>query len=127
MAVCRIVANIDTPDPAGCAAFYQRVFGLAPVMDHGWIVTLQAEQAKAPVQLSLAAEGGSAQPVPALSIEVDDLDEVLTRLTEMGQPPTYGPVKEPWGVRRLFVTDPAGTLINILSHAAPDAADRTGD
>jgi lactoylglutathione lyase len=28
----------------------------------------------------------------------------------------YGPVDEPWGVRRFFVRDPAGTLVNILMH-----------
>lgn len=29
----------------------------------------------------------------------------------------YGPVDEPWGVRRFFMRDPAGTLVNILMHA----------
>lgn len=52
-----------------------------------------------------------------LSIEVDDLDDCLARARAMGAPITYGPADEPWGVRRFYMTDPAGHLINILSHA----------
>ena len=33
-----------------------------------------------------------------------------------GFPIEYGPVDEPWGVRRFFVRDPFGRLINILKH-----------
>ena len=29
----------------------------------------------------------------------------------------YGPVEEPWGVRRFYLSDPFGKLINVLSHA----------
>jgi len=29
----------------------------------------------------------------------------------------YGPVLEPWGVRRFFVRDPFGRLVNFLSHS----------
>ena len=28
----------------------------------------------------------------------------------------YGPQNEPWGVRRFYVRDPFGRLINILTH-----------
>jgi len=33
-----------------------------------------------------------------------------------GVPLVYGPVTEGWGVRRFFVRDPLGKLINILQH-----------
>lgn len=55
-------------------------------------------------------------PVPDLSIEVDDLEDVLTRITKAGIPIEYGPVDEPWQVRRFFVRDPFGKLVNILVH-----------
>ena len=44
-------------------------------MDLGWIVTFAADAAAVP-QVSVATEGGSGTPVPDLSIEVDNLDEV---------------------------------------------------
>ena len=37
--------------------------------------------------------------------------------------PEYGPVSEPWGVRRQYVRDPAGTLLNILCHAPAGTTD----
>jgi catechol 2,3-dioxygenase-like lactoylglutathione lyase family enzyme len=66
--------------------------------------------------LSIASEGGSGTPVPDLSIEVDDLDEALRRMERAGIPLEYGPATEPWGVRRFYVRDPFGRLVNILAH-----------
>jgi len=115
MSVKRIVADIETANPKEVAAFYERIFGLRIVMDHGFIITVAAG-AKAPVQISFATEGGSGTPVPRLSIEVDNLDEVLAKVKDAKVKIEYGPVDEPWGVRRYFVRDPAGTLLNILNH-----------
>jgi hypothetical protein len=36
----------------------------------------------------------------------------------------YGPVSEPWGVRRFFVRDPLGKLVNILEHEGREVAGR---
>lgn len=113
MTIRRIVPNLAADDPTGLAAFYAQALGLAVVMDHGFITTLAAGGA----QMSLARDGGSGQPVPALSIEVDDLDAALSATRAAGGVIEYGPVAEPWGVRRFFFRDPAGHLVNILSHA----------
>ena len=70
-------------------------------------------------QVSIATEGGSGTPVPDLSVEVDDLDEALRRVRDAGLAIEYGPATEPWGVRRFYVRDPFGRLVNILAHASP--------
>ena len=114
MTVLRIAPNLNAPDPAALAGFWQCVLGLSPVMDHGWIVTLAGGTQTA--QLSLAAEGGAGTPVPSVSIEVDDLDACHARAVAEGAPITHGPVTEDWGVRRFLLRDPAGNLVNILSH-----------
>jgi catechol 2,3-dioxygenase-like lactoylglutathione lyase family enzyme len=116
MKVKRIVANIAAPDIAAARRFYQDVLGLEPLMDHGWITTY-GSRATMFVQISVASEGGSGTPVPALSIEVDDLEAALARMRKAGFPIEYGPADEPWGVRRFYVRDPFGTLVNILVHA----------
>jgi catechol 2,3-dioxygenase-like lactoylglutathione lyase family enzyme len=85
-------------------------------MDFGWIITF-ASDANAAAQVTIASEGGSGTPVPDLSIEVDDLEEVLDRILKAGFPIEYGPASEPWGVRRFYVRDPFGRLLNILTHA----------
>jgi catechol 2,3-dioxygenase-like lactoylglutathione lyase family enzyme len=115
MKVQRIVANVQTTDPALAKPFYKEILGLELVMDHGWIHTYGAEQ-KSRVQISFATEGGGNTPVPDLSIEVDDIGQVLARVEAAGLPIVYGPVSEPWGVRRFFVRDPFGKLVNILAH-----------
>ncbi len=115
MKVQRIVANIATPDVGAARRFYQEVLGLDVLMDHGWIATY-GSGAKMSVQLSVATEGGSGTPVPDLSIEVDDVEEALEAMKRAGFAPEYGPADEPWGVRRFYVRDPFGKLVNILSH-----------
>jgi catechol 2,3-dioxygenase-like lactoylglutathione lyase family enzyme len=68
------------------------------------------------VQISLASEGGSGTPVPDLSIEVDNIETALEKVKKAGILIEYGPQSEPWGVRRFFIRDPFGKLINILQH-----------
>jgi len=115
MAVRRIVSNIATGDVAAAKRFYGDVLELDVAMDHGWIVTYAANF-EARVQISFASEGGSGTPVPDFSIEVDDVDAVLKRMLAAGFSIEYGPVNEEWGVRRFYVRDPFGRLVNILGH-----------
>ena len=68
------------------------------------------------VQVSVMSEGGSGTPVPDMSIEVDNVEEALTRVRKARIAIEYGPATEPWGVRRFHVRDPFGKLINILQH-----------
>jgi catechol 2,3-dioxygenase-like lactoylglutathione lyase family enzyme len=117
MAVKRVVANIAADGVAAAKAFYGDVLDMQVVMDFGWIVTFAAEASATP-QVSVASEGGSGTSVPDLSIEVDNLDEVHRRAVAGGFVIAYGPVTEPWGVRRFYVHDPFGRLVNILTHTA---------
>jgi catechol 2,3-dioxygenase-like lactoylglutathione lyase family enzyme len=115
MKVKRIVANINTKDIAAAKTFYQDVLGLDLMMDHGWIRTYGSNEEMS-VQISFASQGGSETPTPELSIEVDNVDAALEGMKRAGFPIEYGPVDEPWGVRRFYVRDPFGKLINILAH-----------
>ena len=115
MAVRRIVANICARNIEGAKTFYGDILGMDVAMDLGWIVTFVADASTMP-QVSVATEGGSGTAVPDLSIEVDDFDEVYRRITKAGIAIEYGPASEPWGVRRFYVRDPFGRLLNILGH-----------
>jgi len=115
MKVKRIVPNIDTQQVAKAKRFYGDLLGLDVLMDMGWIVTYGSKQ-KMDLQMSFMTEGGSGTPVPELSIEVDDVDEALARMKKARVKIEYGPADEPWHVRRFFVRDPFGKLVNILMH-----------
>jgi catechol 2,3-dioxygenase-like lactoylglutathione lyase family enzyme len=113
--VRRIIANIAADDITAAKRFYHDVLGLEVLMEHGWIATYGSQQ-QMTVQISVATEGGSGTPIPDLSIEVDDVDAALEAMKAAGFPIEYGPVDEPWGVRRFYVRDPFGKLVNILAH-----------
>ncbi len=115
MTVRRIVTNIATDQVSAGHKFYSDLLGLKVVMDHGWILTFASDQ-NAPVQVSIASEGGSGAPVPDISIEVDDVDEIYQQAQALGFYITYPIADEPWGIRRFFVRDPFGKLVNIASH-----------
>ena len=115
MKVKRIMSNTVTSDLGKARGFYGDLLGLELLMDHGWFQTYGSDETMA-VQVSFGSEGGSGTPVPDLSIEVDDVEAALIRFNEAAVPIEYGPVSEPWGVRRFYVRDPFGRLINILQH-----------
>lgn len=116
MKVVRIVCNIQSQDLAQAQGFYGDILGLDLMMDLGWIRTYGLKGTK-PVQISVMSEGGSGTPVPELSIEVDDIEEAFRRMTAANVPIEYGPADEPWGVRRFYVRDPFGKLVNVLAHS----------
>lgn len=120
MKVKRIVSNVAASNPSDAKTFYESIFGLELVMDHGWIKTYSSGEQMA-TQISVASEGGSGAAVPDLSIEVDDIDTALKRVRAANIEIEYGPVFEPWGVRRFYIRDPFGTLINVLQHESPSA------
>ena len=115
MKVKRIVSNVATSDVDKASAFYKDVLGLNVLMYLGWIRTYGASS-KMTIQVSVMSEGGAGTVVPDMSIEVDNIEEALTRVRKAGIAVEYGPATEPWGVRRFFVRDPFGKLINILQH-----------
>ena len=115
MKVRRIVANVATQNVEAARAFYQDLLGLDVLMDMGWIATYGSEET-ARTQVSFMSEGGSGAAVPDLSVEVDDLAEAMRRMQAAGVAIEYGPAAEPWGVRRFFVRDPFGRLVNVLTH-----------
>jgi catechol 2,3-dioxygenase-like lactoylglutathione lyase family enzyme len=115
MKIKRIVSNIKSDQLEKGVSFYRDILGLDLLMDHGWIQTF-GSPAQMSVQISIASEGGSGTPVPDLSIEVDSLADALAAFGQAGVPLEYGPVSEPWGVRRFYVRDPFGKLVNIMQH-----------
>ena len=117
MTIKRIVLDIATSSVPEVRQFYEDLFGLQTVMDQGWITTL-ATGDTGPIQISIAKQGGSGTPVPDASIEVDNVDEVYAHAQRLGYAIPYPIIDEPWGVRRFFVVDPAGKVLNILMHSA---------
>jgi len=117
MSVLKIVTNVAADNTADAAAFYKDFLGLEAIMNLGWIVTY-ASGSDAATQISIASEGGSGTPVPDISMEVDNLDELYAKAKSFKFNIVYDITEEPWGVRRFYVEDPMGKIINLLEHSS---------
>jgi uncharacterized glyoxalase superfamily protein PhnB len=51
-----------------------------------------------------------------VSVEVDDVDAVHAEAVRRGLEIVYPLTTEPWGIRRFFVRDPGGYVINVAQH-----------
>ncbi len=115
MRVRRVVPDLASDSLEAASEFYGDVLGLQPVMDHGWIVTL-ADPEQPGAQISLVTRDETAPVIPDVSIQVDDVDACHAAAVRVDAEIVHPLTDEPWGVRRFFVRDPDGHVINILSH-----------
>ncbi len=115
MSVRRIVPDIRSKQLDTSRQFYVDVLGLEVAMDMGSIVTL-VSSTNPTAQVSLLRDDESSAILPQMSVEVADVDDVHARAVARGFKIVYPLTNEPWGVRRFFVTDPNGTIINVMCH-----------
>ena len=115
MSVRRIVPDIKSKDLDASRQFYVDVLGLEVAMDMDFIVTL-VSPSNPTAQVSLMRDDDSLAILPQMSIEVADVDDVHSRAVSRGLNIVYPLTNEPWGVRRFFVTDPNGIVINVMCH-----------
>ena len=115
MNIRRVVPDIISERIEASREFYVGFLGFDVGMDMGWVITLVSPNNPTAQVILLRAES-NAGVNPHISIEVDDVDEAYARAKDRGVPIVYPLTDEPWGVRRFFVIDPNGIVINLLSH-----------
>jgi catechol 2,3-dioxygenase-like lactoylglutathione lyase family enzyme len=107
MTVRRIIPYYESPDLEATRGFYTQVLGLQDVgFGSGQAHVVFAPPGVEPV-------------LPQMGVDVDSPDAVDAAHAEAlraGHEVIYGPVDEPWGVRRFFVRDPQGVVISVLAH-----------
>jgi catechol 2,3-dioxygenase-like lactoylglutathione lyase family enzyme len=116
MGVRRINPNIRSERPAESRAFYLDVLGLTGGDGLDWILFFSAPD-NPKLQLSVTELDRTAGVHPDVTIEVDDVDATHARAVAAGAEIVHPLTDEPWGVRRFFVRDPNGAVINVMSHA----------
>jgi catechol 2,3-dioxygenase-like lactoylglutathione lyase family enzyme len=118
MGIRRAVPDLASSDPRRAGAFSRDVLGFEVGMDLGRVVTLMAP-GNPTAQVTVLAEDRSPPVQPDLSVEVDDVDGVHAHAVARGFEIVHPLTDAPWGVRRFFVRDPDGHVVNVLSHRAP--------
>ncbi|MCK1819414.1 VOC family protein [Streptomyces sp. XM83C] len=114
MTVRRVVPDIHTQAMRESRDFYG-LLGFEEVMDHGWIATL-ASPSRPAAQVSVMTAGRTAPVAPGMSIEVDDVDAAYEAVRASGAEIVHPLQDEEWRVRRCFVRDPDGRVVNVLGH-----------
>lgn len=114
MAVKRIKPNVRSDRFEESRTFYADVIGLEEQDGLDWILFFGTDRRE--VQLSVMHLDIKAGIHPDISIEVDDVDAVFERALEAGAEIVYPLSDEDWGLRRFFVRDPNGTVINVTQH-----------
>ena len=115
MSIRRVVPDIKSNDLTESRKFYVDFLGFTLGMEMDFIVTF-VSPSNPTAQISVMRESGGAAPDPHVTIEVANVDEIHRRAVARGVNIVYPLTDEPWGVRRFFVVDPNGTILNIMSH-----------
>ncbi|UPK75386.1 VOC family protein [Nocardioidaceae bacterium SCSIO 66511] len=116
MPVTRIVAYADGNNTDASRDFYVDVLGLEVAMDDPILGLISPDNPTAQVLIPpLDLES----PAPRFGVDVGNaaaVDAAHAQAVERGLRIVYEIRDEPWGVRRFFVEDPGGTVINVLAH-----------
>ncbi len=116
MAVSRIVPYADGGDLDASRTFYVDVLGLEVGMEDPVLGLSSPSNPKAQV---IIPPPGMENPQPRFGIDVgepDAVDAAHDEVVRRGLRVVYPLTDEPWGVRRFFVEDPGGTIVNVLAH-----------
>lgn len=118
---------VMTRDVAGAATFYRDTFGFETVFETDWYASLTLGA----FELALLAHDHETVPheyraLPQgiiVNVEVDDADEMHTRLVEeLGLVTVLPLCDEDFGQRHFIVTGPDGVLIDVIQPIEPSAA-----
>lgn len=116
MQISRAVPDIQTDRIEESRSFYADLLGFEVAMDMGWIVNLRSPDAPT-AQIQLLTADATAAVTPQITVEVGDVDEMHRRMVEAGHEILHPLTEEPWGVRRFFVRDPSGAVVNVMGHS----------
>jgi catechol 2,3-dioxygenase-like lactoylglutathione lyase family enzyme len=116
MAVRRIVAYAGGDELGASRDFYVEVLGMRIAMEDPVLDLQSPENPTAEVIIGAQEMQG---PKPSFGIDVGKpaaVDAAHAEAVRRGLRVVYPLTDEPWGVRRFFVEDPGGTVVNVLAH-----------
>ncbi|MQA75532.1 MAG: hypothetical protein GEU88_14525 [Solirubrobacterales bacterium] len=111
--------NVVARDLEASRRFYVDFIGLAVAMDEpGFLMLFSTSHPTSELTVS-SDEQREWDPNTGrtqMAIEVADVDASFAEAQRRGLPIAYPLTDEPWGIRRFFVEDPDGTVINVHTH-----------
>lgn len=116
MQAVEAITNLHTDDVERAREFF-RVLGLTEVgMNQGWVARFTTEDSTACVQV--VTRDATAPEDSVMTIKVDDVDAAYEAAQQRGYKIVHPITDEPWGIRRFFVQNPDGHVINVAQHSS---------
>ncbi len=118
-AIRRAIPVVHTDDPEGTRAFYVDLLGFRVAMDQAGLLMLVSRSVPTTQVIIAWASDDASDPEVLrvnMSVEVADVDGAHADAERRGLDIVYPLTDEPWGIRRFFVREPSGTVVNIASH-----------
>jgi catechol 2,3-dioxygenase-like lactoylglutathione lyase family enzyme len=119
MTIRRAIPNLVSADLAAAREFYAGFLGFDVAMDEAGF-TMFASPSNRTAQITVADRHNPGQDrgisEAKVSVEVEDVDALHAEAVRRGLEIVYPLTDEPWGIRRFFVRDPDGTVVNVNSH-----------
>jgi catechol 2,3-dioxygenase-like lactoylglutathione lyase family enzyme len=116
MRVTGIVANLPVADIEAARDFYSDYLGLrVEEFNMGWVARYRSPDGDANIQL--VTHDATAPEDSVISLQVGSgVDEAYEEAKRRGYEIVYPLTTEEWGLRRFFVRDPDGNVVNVTSH-----------
>jgi catechol 2,3-dioxygenase-like lactoylglutathione lyase family enzyme len=112
----RIIPYAVGDDLAASRSFFTEVLGLEVAMEDPVLALTSPSNPSGQV---IVSPKGMEDPQPDFGVDVGDpasVDAVHAEVERRGLHVVYPLTDEPWGVRRFFVEEPGGRIINVLAH-----------
>ena len=116
----RAMPTVHSKNVHASREFYVDFLGFGIGMDQQDFLMLRSPTTPT-TQLIIAGEAAPDRQVSQIdiSLEVEDVDAVFAEAQRRGLNIVYPLTDEPWGIRRFFLRDPDGLVINVASHRPP--------
>src|SRR4029450_9791275 len=112
MSITRVVPNVVSDTPDASRSFYAGLLGFEVAMDMGWIMTF-VSPTNPTAQISIIRSDATAPVVRQISVEA--APAAPARAVRRAPQIVHPLPDERWGVRRFFVIDPNGVVLNVVS------------
>jgi catechol 2,3-dioxygenase-like lactoylglutathione lyase family enzyme len=116
VSVRRIVAYAGGRELIASRDFYVEVLGMQVAME---APVLDLQSPENPTAEVIVGAQEMQDPQPSFGIDVGEpaaVDAAHSEVLRRGLRVVYPLTDEAWGVRRFFVEDPGGTIVNVLAH-----------
>ncbi|SDO25488.1 hypothetical protein SAMN04515671_0320 [Nakamurella panacisegetis] len=111
----RVTANLPVTDIEAAKSFYTDFLGFrTEEFNMGWVARFTAPDGVTSVQL--VTHDATAPEDSVMSVHTDDVDGAYAEAQRRGLQIVHPLTTETWGVRRFFVRDPCGNVINVVGH-----------